>query len=104
MVFQLDDTVEEKNRDGKTNFRDQDADEIVKRLEAKYVRIYVIKLRRTFSDFKGTQVSMQTTSKKSKKNKKALKLAPEDVMDKGLGYDLEDEFIDDEQAVNLGNL
>lgn len=47
---------------------------------------------------------MQTTSKKSKKNKKALKLAPEDVMDKGLGYDLEDEFIDDEQAVNLGNL
>ncbi|KAI1715316.1 HPC2 and ubinuclein domain-containing protein [Ditylenchus destructor] len=56
-------------------FRDFDADELVKRLEAKYANTY---------------------SKKGKKKK--IRFAPEDVMDKGMGYDLSDAFIDDAEA------
>uniref|UniRef100_A0A915DIL7 Hpc2-related domain-containing protein n=1 Tax=Ditylenchus dipsaci TaxID=166011 RepID=A0A915DIL7_9BILA len=59
---------------------DHDALEIVKRLEAKY----------------GTS----STSNKNQSNKKSkkIKYVQEDVMDKGIGYDLEDAFIDDSEA------
>jgi len=52
--------------------RDQDAEKIVKQLEAKY--------------------SNRSTKKRS------ANFTIEDVMDKGMGYDLDDDFIDDTQA------
>lgn len=48
-----------------------------------------------------TTSTTATSNKKPKKNKKALNFAPEDVMDKGLGYVQEDDFIDDTEAVSL---
>lgn len=57
--------------------RDPDAEAIVKRLEAVY----------------------GTGKVGDVKKRKNVRFAPEDVMDKGIGYDLSDTFIDDSEAV-----
>lgn len=82
---------EEKDDEQTEQFRDRDAEEIVRRLEAKYGTQTLSMSTST------TSVASGLGTKKAKKRKKGLKFAVEDVIDKGLGYVQEDDFIDDSE-------